>query len=91
MVSFNATKEESKIIAQIVDRAKKELEISDPLTLSMDIMACHANGTPLDLRGFLEASGADFGHDIHGIQAYIDRRTGRLTRIFQPRFAKEQE
>jgi len=83
--SFKVSRFESLIIDKIVARAAKELEIGDRLSLNMDITACHANGNALDLNQLLESDKADFGHDVHGIQRYIDRRTGKLTDFFCPR------
>jgi hypothetical protein len=56
-------------------------------TLLMDITACHANGTPLDLHRLLEASPQDLAHDVFGIARHIDRETGKLTGCFLPRYA----
>lgn len=83
--TFRTSRFESQLIDQIVERADREFGPLDRLTLNMDITACHANGCPLDLNQLLAAEEADFGHDIHGIQHYLNRRTGQLTDVFVPR------
>lgn len=59
----------------------------DPLALSMDLTACHANGCPLRLADLLGASAGDFVHDVWGIQKHLNRKTGGLHDFFVPRFA----
>lgn len=54
----------------------------------MDIIACHRNGRPLDLRRFAAAERAgDLIHDVEGIARNLDRTTGRLINRFVPRFS----
>jgi hypothetical protein len=87
-VNFTVSGEEADLIAQIVDRfdavAPGE---TDPLSLSMDIAAVHANGCPLKLADLLASNDFDFAHDIFGIQKHLCRETGTLQHCFLPRFA----
>lgn len=96
MPKFDANHEEMATIGHIADRAiklRKELGVNRPsqldwTTLVMDIEACHCNGNPLRLEELLMADDGDFGHDVFGIQRYIDRRTGKLTDCFVLRYSK---
>jgi hypothetical protein len=53
----------------------------------MDICGCHNHGCPLRLAELLAASDAEFMHDVIGIRDAINRNTGKLEGIFQPRYA----
>lgn len=96
-VSFDVTREEFARIERILERAK-ELGLCrgprsgghwyEPLTLMMDLEACHANGCPLDFDRLLSADDFNFTHDIAGIARHMDRETGKLTGCFLPRFAR---
>lgn len=89
-VSFKVSKKERKLIAKIVARAASMSRITDRLCLEMDITACHANGTRLDLARLFSAPDFDFMHDVLGIHRNIDRKTGKLANHFLPRFAKSE-
>lgn len=91
MVKFNSTKEDDNWISLITKRANEELGITDPISLWMDLDATNSNGTPLDFKKLLGFDKANFGHDIYGIMACIDRETGQLTRCFLPRCARRSE
>ena len=89
-ISFNTTDAEDDIICKIVRRAGDEGHVRTPnerMNLSMDLTACHCNGCPLDLQRLLKAPLGDFGHDINGITAHMDRNTGQLLDCFVPRYA----
>ncbi len=91
--SFDVSKEDSKLIHQIVQRAGEILSsggtftANDRLTFEMDITACHANRNPLRLQELLDAPRFVFMHDVMGIHAHIDRRTGELKDCFSPRLS----
>lgn len=55
----------------------------------MDITACHCNGCPLKLDELLAATDEDLVHDVRGIVMHINRRTGKLSGSFLPRFHAE--
>lgn len=60
----------------------------DRTSVSMDLIACHNGGCPLDFAAM--AAFEDFSqvaHDITGIGRYLDRETGELDSGFHPRFA----
>lgn len=90
MVQWNCTLEEAGIIRKIVKRAIAEALIrkEEDGCMDMDLSACHSNGCKLDLLKLLNAKASDFGHDILGIRRYIDRRTGKLTKHFDPRCSR---
>lgn len=96
--SFKVSKKEGRTVAQIVDRAVRKASSDSVLPagyfdreeLSMDLIACHANGCPLDFDRLLIAPDFDFSHDINGIQRNIDRMTGELKNHFVPRCAKPE-
>jgi len=81
------SKEEIRLTMKIINRAKEIRSDLDKAKALMDLQACHIS-CPLDLERMLE--GADFMHDIGGIQAHINRETGELEDCFHPRYAKEQ-
>ncbi|UCV26737.1 DUF6874 family protein [Ferribacterium limneticum] len=89
MIKFEVSYKDAGLINKLVERALA-LECfagQDRLELEMDIVACHANGCQLALQRLLEADDFNFGHDISGIQKYIDRSTGKLTNFFLPRYS----
>lgn len=94
-VSFKVSNKDSELISLIAKRAVKqaaEQEIKiEPLDMTMDLTAVHANGCPLRLADLLTADEFNFAHDIHGIRFNLNRRTGRLGNCFVPRFAAPQE
>lgn len=93
-ISFDVSVEDYSVIEQIVVRALLQEEqrgtdpVSDRTTMTMDLVACHVNGNPLRLEALLKANDLDFAHDVYGIRDFIDRRTGKLTRHFSPRYSK---
>ncbi|WP_418131438.1 hypothetical protein [Variovorax sp. 278MFTsu5.1] len=91
-VSFHTSAEDRAILIAILKRAKTVANeigspLRDPLSLHMDLTACHANGCPLKLKELLETDDFNFTHDVFGISRHLDRGTGKLTQCFLPRFA----
>ncbi len=89
-VKFDLNREERILIEDIVDRAIADDKSLDRLDLTMDITACHCNGTPLKLAELLTADDFNFSHDVFGIRRHLDRTTGKLLNHFCPRFAKPE-
>lgn len=89
-VSFAIESERVDTVAKIVTRAVAMAAESgrklERLDITMDIIACHANGCPLKLEALLEADDFNFAHDVFGINRHIDRTTGTLQDCFLPRF-----
>lgn len=94
-INFRATPHEIAMANLIVERWNVEMKKRDKPMLAadhmqmliIDITACHLNGCALDLSGLLHTSHFDdFAHDVIGIGASIDRRTGRLRFGFAPKF-----
>lgn len=83
------TKNECRIITDIVSRYAIQVPHLNYLDTTMDLQACHIYN-PLDLHALLIAKDVDFFHDVCGIIRYIDRETGKLTHCFSPRCSKEQ-
>lgn len=83
--------EDVDTMAAVTDRAMKLFERSDNppeyLDVIMDLTACHLNGMPLDLAKLLAADDLTFAHDVGGIRAHINRRTGKINDCFVPRTA----
>lgn len=78
----------SRALATLPDLdAESESLMKSRLGLTMDIIGCHRNGTPLDLDALMNADAFTFAHDIGGIRAHIDRTSGRLMDCFVPRCA----
>lgn len=72
-------------IRRILDRANELKITANRSRLAMDIAAVHYH-TPLNIEQLAnDFSIGDFGHDIRGIQANIDRATGKLLNCFLPR------
>lgn len=93
MISFETTREESDLLFAIAKRAKKLTPVQWKIPQKewwMDITACHANGSPLQLERLLEAPDFDFVHDMFGIRRHINRRTAKLENCFVPRYAARE-
>jgi hypothetical protein len=93
MVSFEINDSDFKLVRKIVERAAKKRpdhfgKKLEKLDLEMDLVATHSNGNPLDFQKILDADDFNFGHDVYGIVNHIDRRTGKLTRCFLPRYSR---
>lgn len=91
-ISFKVSKDDADLIGKIVERAytvagSLRAQAPDRLTLTMDLTATHANGSPLKLAELLNADCTDFIHDVWGIMHHIDRETGQLGNCFLPRFS----
>ena len=92
-INWNITKNDAEAIDRITARAVelfRSFTVTNVMDLSMDITAVHANGCPLDLARFADASVADFTHDVGGIVRFVDRTTGQLNGGFLPRFAQRK-
>lgn len=91
-INFKTTKKDASIIDVITDRTyvwfEKHNHKIDFLSLQMDIISVHLNDRPLRLAELLDADDFNFMHDISGIINNIDRKTGKLTNLFCPRYAK---
>lgn len=93
MIEWNKlTNRELRLINQIAKRAIPMAadighEISSHV-LEMDIGAAHLVDA-IDLEGLLGASDSDFVHDVFGIRRFMDRKTGKLTGHFSPRYSKK--
>ena len=84
-------REELNIIVKIVERAEKlGVGRGTRMTRVMDMQNAHVQFN-LRLDEMLAAEDFDFLHDFMGIQANMDRRTGRLKGLFVPRFAGRKE
>lgn len=91
MIKWTKDKTTMEIESKIADRSIKmatELNVQyDKMTAVMDIDACHNNGCPLKLAELLSAEDANFAHDVFGIRANINRKTGKLQNCFVPRYS----
>lgn len=95
MISFHTEPWEFELIKAIASRASglaAEHGLHYPRTEAwMDLVACHANGSPLRLEALKESydsSRFDFCHDVFGIRKHINRETGQLQDGFSPRFSQ---
>jgi len=90
-IKWLVSKPESLLIERIARRASKMAQkggVEYPIRdAAMDIIAVHANGSPLRLAELAQSSDFDFAHDVFGIRGQIDRTTGTLPERFSPRFA----
>ena len=88
-VRFDCTHDEMEKVMKIIERMMEcGTEEKDPLRMSMDIVATHMNGCPLDLDKLLSSPDPDFLHDVFGIKHHINRKTGKLEDCFVPRCAR---
>jgi len=78
------TRDEQYTVDAIVRRAVHLGIYDDPKDAEMDIAATHVH-CPLDLAKLWSAPDSSFGHDMGGIQRYLDRTTGKLDPTFDPR------
>jgi hypothetical protein len=86
-ISFKASLADYELISKIVDRAERDGVKFDRQTMTMDLVATHANGCQMDFQKLLDAPAFVFSHDIAGIYRHIDRDTGELMNCFVPRCA----
>lgn len=92
-IQFQTTAEDFALIRKIVDRAERVLTLQGQdfrRRFTMDLDALQSGICPLNLEAMLEGDNFDFIHDVCGIYNHLDRREGKLTRCFWPRFAREQ-
>jgi hypothetical protein len=93
-ISFEISKTDAALIRAIVERVKHTARKFDQhiplLRLEMDLTATHASGCELDLPALLTASDYNFWHDICGVNAHINRVTGKLLDCFAPRCSKRR-
>jgi hypothetical protein len=87
-IRFDSTPEDHALIEQIAGRgvvlSAGAWKYQDAV---MDITACHRNGCPLLLEKLLNADDFNFAHDVFGIRANMNRKTGKLNGLFLPRCA----
>lgn len=83
------SKSEFKTVDVIVQRALAMNEQIGELDLIMTLSAVHAH-TPLRLDELSTTDDGNFIHDVFGMLRFIDRKTGRLTCHFSPRFARRK-
>ena len=93
ILNWTTDRAEHRLIEEIVDRAEQLnlVERRRKLTLTMDLTACHLNGTPLNLHRLRGFPDFDFVHDIAGISRHLDRDTGKLGDCFAPRCALTEQ
>ncbi|ANA12892.1 DUF6874 family protein [Acetobacter oryzifermentans] len=95
IVKFDATEQEiadvnaivGRIVPKICTATGRDLE-NVLLSTRMDLIATHANGCPMDFARMRKADDFNILHDVVGIKNHLNRKTGRLERMFLPRFAK---
>jgi hypothetical protein len=76
-IEFNATIADMELIVMIVNRFTERWgQASNPVSLAMEITACHLNGCPLRLEDLLKSSYDDFMQDIMIIRKNLNRTTG---------------
>jgi hypothetical protein len=93
ILNWRVSNTDAALIRKIADRAMTDhpsLELTH-LGITMDVQACHANGTPLDLTALLGFPAFDFTHDIIGIHWHLNRDTGKLEDFFVPRCTARAE
>jgi len=91
-INWEATKEDAEIIHKVALRSIRDYPTQRPLLdIEMDITATHLNGNPLRLGALLNADRFNFAHDIFGIFANLNRRTGEIENCFVPRYSQGGE
>jgi hypothetical protein len=88
-ISWKVSKHDDAIIRDIVARGWAldwlRASYASKADMHMDIVACHANGTPLKLQKLRDFDDFNFAHDMSGICRHLDRDTGKLGGCFVPR------
>jgi len=80
------------LCAQRATRIARAFKVRYPLIdAQLDLTVTHTHGCALDFAGLLAARDSDFAHDVFGINAHLDRRTGELKDCFVPRFARSNQ
>lgn len=93
-INFTCSPNDFMLAREIAHRgvlmARQHGVFMDVQQCHMDIVACHCNGTELDLIKFLHSDPAQFAHDFAGITRHMNRADGKLYN-FEPFFAKRNE
>lgn len=93
MVKFGETTEKEENAVQIIlDRYESIIrrhggELVDRAGAMMDLLATHYTN-PLELSSLAWAKDSDLMHDMAGINRHLDRKTGKLTDGFLPRYSR---
>jgi len=98
-INFEISATDDVLVEKIVERAHKHVyteangwdeETQDRTSTTMDVVACHLNGCPLDLQKLLDSDAFTFSHDIVGIRRHINRSNGQIENCFLPRCAAKE-
>lgn len=89
-ISFKASDKDVRLLKKALDRYATLVENSceemiDHNDYRMDLLACHANGCPMDFKMLSKADDFNLVHDICGIRDHLDRSIGKLGGHFLPR------
>jgi uncharacterized protein DUF6874 len=92
--NFRVSDADRRLILAIAERAVAlDLQGRDldgvprtKIAVVMDLAVAH-NACPLKLAELLAADDANLAHDIGGIGRHLNRKTGELGGLFQPRYA----
>lgn len=91
-ISFEISATDQKKLAVVMTRAKRLKLLAEKKdaaqNLEMSIIACHANGCPLDFDKWLSFDDFSFSHDVAGIDRHVCHSTGAMLNCFLPRCAK---
>lgn len=92
MTDTHTSRYELDLILAIARRAADAFpNIDRPITFwALDVENAHTKNGPLRLHELLAADKSTFAHDMLGIYAHMDRKTGKLTDCFVPRLAMQQ-
>ena len=78
------------LIKKATDRACELDRTLDKTTVSMDLYYC-LDSISLDLEKLILSDEFNFMHDIYGIGKNINRATGKMNGLFEPRCIKIKE
>lgn len=87
-INWRVSNVDLSLVRKIVKRATTIEPRLDRTELHMDLIATHLNGCPLQLAEMSDPKKVrdfDLMHDIYGISAHLNRKTGELERCFVPR------
>jgi len=59
IMNFSATPAETALLGRVLARAQQDLDLRDPESTRMDLIACHKYGAPLDFQKLLGAPQGD--------------------------------
>lgn len=85
-----ASKEDAALIEAIADRCiATGCDGLDRKTILRELTLCHLNACPLRLEAMMNGDLFNLAHDVYGIHAHLNHKTGKLDNLFVPRYRED--